>query len=37
VGADDRPYQVGAALERELTAAWGGPLLSRAPELEITA
>ncbi len=37
VGADDRLYQVGAALERELTAAWGGPLLSRAPELEVKA
>jgi aspartyl-tRNA(Asn)/glutamyl-tRNA(Gln) amidotransferase subunit A len=37
VGADDRLYQVGAALERELTAAWGGPLLARAPELEVTA
>jgi len=26
--ADDRIYQVGAALERELRASWGGPLLA---------
>ena len=29
--ADDRVYLVGAALERELEAAWGGPLLARSP------
>jgi len=34
--ADDRLYQVGAALERELTARWGGNLLAQAPELEVT-
>ena len=31
--ADDRLYRVGAALERELEASWGGPLLDRIPEL----
>lgn len=31
--ADDRLYRVGAALETLLEASWGGPLLSRAPEL----
>lgn len=31
--ADDRLYNVGAALERELLAQWGAPLLSRIPEL----
>ena len=31
--ADDRLYRVGAALERALTASWGGPLLDRIPEL----
>jgi aspartyl-tRNA(Asn)/glutamyl-tRNA(Gln) amidotransferase subunit A len=31
--ADDRMYAVGSALERALEARWGGPLLSRAPEL----
>ena len=31
--ADDRLYRVGAALERALTARWGGPLLDRAPDL----
>ncbi|QGN32371.1 Asp-tRNA(Asn)/Glu-tRNA(Gln) amidotransferase subunit GatA [Microlunatus sp. Gsoil 973] len=31
--ADDRLYRVGAALERALTESWGGPLLSRVPEL----
>ena len=31
--ADDRLYSVGAALEARLTAAWGGPILGRAPEL----
>jgi aspartyl-tRNA(Asn)/glutamyl-tRNA(Gln) amidotransferase subunit A len=33
--ADDRLYQVGAALERELTARWGGNLLAQIPELEV--
>ena len=27
--ADDRLYRVGAALERELVARWGGPLLDQ--------
>lgn len=31
--ADDRLYNVGAALERELLAKWGKPLLDFAPEL----
>ena len=31
--ADDRLYAVGAALEARLTAAWGGPVLDRAPDL----
>ena len=31
--ADDRLYRVGAALERELTATWGGPLLDHIPPL----
>jgi aspartyl-tRNA(Asn)/glutamyl-tRNA(Gln) amidotransferase subunit A len=31
--ADDRLYRVGAALERVLTEQWGGPLLSRVPDL----
>jgi len=31
--ADDRLYNVGAALERELLAKWGKPLLEFAPEL----
>ena len=31
--ADDRLYNVGAAIERELLAKWGGPILSMAPEL----
>ncbi len=30
---DDRLYAVGAALESRLTAAWGGPILDRAPVL----
>jgi len=30
---DDRLYQVGAALERELTAKWGGVLTTKAPKL----
>jgi aspartyl-tRNA(Asn)/glutamyl-tRNA(Gln) amidotransferase subunit A len=31
--ADDRLYNVGAAIERELLAKWGGPILDLAPEL----
>jgi aspartyl-tRNA(Asn)/glutamyl-tRNA(Gln) amidotransferase subunit A len=31
--ADDRLYNVGAAIERALLAEWGAPLLSRAPQL----
>jgi aspartyl-tRNA(Asn)/glutamyl-tRNA(Gln) amidotransferase subunit A len=31
--ADERLYSVGAALEARLTAAWGGGLLDRAPDL----
>ncbi|PID96991.1 MAG: Asp-tRNA(Asn)/Glu-tRNA(Gln) amidotransferase GatCAB subunit A [Actinomycetales bacterium] len=31
--ADERLYAVGAALERALTATWGGHLLERAPRL----
>jgi aspartyl-tRNA(Asn)/glutamyl-tRNA(Gln) amidotransferase subunit A len=31
--ADDRLYRVGAALERALTAQWGGPLLNHIPPL----
>lgn len=31
--ADDRLYNVGAALERALLAQWGAPLLSSAPQL----
>jgi aspartyl-tRNA(Asn)/glutamyl-tRNA(Gln) amidotransferase subunit A len=31
--ADDRVYRVGAAVEAALTDRWGGPLLTRAPEL----
>ena len=34
--ADDRLYRVGAALERALVEQWGGPLLSRVPELDAT-
>lgn len=30
---DDRCYRVGAALERELAARWGGPLLNQIPPL----
>ncbi|HET9871093.1 MAG TPA: Asp-tRNA(Asn)/Glu-tRNA(Gln) amidotransferase subunit GatA [Propionibacteriaceae bacterium] len=33
--ADDRLYRVGAALERSLEAAWGGPLLNSIPQLEV--
>lgn len=32
--ADDRLYNAGAALERELLAKWGKPLLEMAPELK---
>ena len=35
--ADDRLYRVGAALEARLLAAWGGPLLDRAPALAAPA
>ena len=31
--ADDRLYNVGAAIERELLTKWGGPILGLAPEL----
>ena len=31
--ADDRLYNAGAAIERELLAKWGGPILGMAPEL----
>jgi aspartyl-tRNA(Asn)/glutamyl-tRNA(Gln) amidotransferase subunit A len=34
---DARLYRVGAALEAMLVDRWGGPLLDRAPELEVTA
>jgi aspartyl-tRNA(Asn)/glutamyl-tRNA(Gln) amidotransferase subunit A len=33
--ADDRLYRVGAAVEQAFHDRWGGPLLSRAPELEV--
>ncbi|KQR10540.1 Asp-tRNA(Asn)/Glu-tRNA(Gln) amidotransferase subunit GatA [Cellulomonas sp. Leaf334] len=33
--ADDRLYRVGAALEALLEKEWGGPLLLKAPELEV--
>ncbi|MCW2780429.1 MAG: aspartyl/glutamyl-tRNA(Asn/Gln) amidotransferase subunit [Marmoricola sp.] len=33
--ADDRLYRVGAALEALLEKQWGGPLLDRAPTLEV--
>jgi len=33
--ADDRLYRVGAALEALLENNWGGPLLAKAPELEV--
>ncbi|MHB1064881.1 MAG: Asp-tRNA(Asn)/Glu-tRNA(Gln) amidotransferase subunit GatA [Georgenia sp.] len=35
--ADARVYRVGGVLERLLTQKWGGPLLARAPELEVTS
>jgi aspartyl-tRNA(Asn)/glutamyl-tRNA(Gln) amidotransferase subunit A len=31
--ADDRLYRVGAAVERALTARWGGPLVAQIPDL----
>ena len=31
--ADDRLYNVGAAIERELNAKWGGSILNQIPEL----
>ena len=31
--ADDRLYNVGSAIERELLTKWGGPILGLAPEL----
>jgi aspartyl-tRNA(Asn)/glutamyl-tRNA(Gln) amidotransferase subunit A len=34
---DARVYNVGAALEARLQERWGGPLLDRAPELEVSA
>jgi aspartyl-tRNA(Asn)/glutamyl-tRNA(Gln) amidotransferase subunit A len=34
--ADDRLYRVGAALEALLENEWGGPLLLKAPELEVS-
>ena len=34
---DDRLYQVGAALERELEAKWGGVLTTKAPKLNSSA
>ena len=34
---DDRLYQVGAALERELAAKWGGVLTTKAPKLNSAA
>jgi aspartyl-tRNA(Asn)/glutamyl-tRNA(Gln) amidotransferase subunit A len=33
--ADERLYAVGAALEAMLLVRWGGPILDRAPELEV--
>ena len=35
IQADDRLYNVGAALERLLEEQWGGPLLAQAPSLEV--
>jgi len=34
---DDRLYRVGGVLEALLHDQWGGPLLDRAPELEVSA
>jgi aspartyl-tRNA(Asn)/glutamyl-tRNA(Gln) amidotransferase subunit A len=33
--ADERLYNVGAALERMLLDQWGAPILTKAPELEV--
>jgi aspartyl-tRNA(Asn)/glutamyl-tRNA(Gln) amidotransferase subunit A len=33
--ADDRLYNVGAALEQLLEKQWGGPILDQAPALEV--
>ncbi|MGH8838868.1 MAG: Asp-tRNA(Asn)/Glu-tRNA(Gln) amidotransferase subunit GatA [Jiangellaceae bacterium] len=33
--ADDRLYRVGVAVEQAFAQRWGGPLLLRAPELEV--
>ena len=33
---DARLYRIGAALEKALVAEWGGTLVSKAPELEVT-
>ena len=33
---DDLCYQVGAALESALADQWGGVLMTKAPELEVT-
>ncbi len=35
--ADDRLYNVGAAIESLLHEKWGAPLLAKAPELEVRA
>ncbi|MBA2457095.1 MAG: Asp-tRNA(Asn)/Glu-tRNA(Gln) amidotransferase subunit GatA, partial [Nocardioidaceae bacterium] len=35
--ADDRLYCVGAVVEAMLVERWGGPLLDRAPQLELSA
>lgn len=32
---DDRLYQVGGALERELHAKWNGPLTNQIPDLQV--
>ncbi|GAA1522927.1 Asp-tRNA(Asn)/Glu-tRNA(Gln) amidotransferase subunit GatA [Nocardioides humi] len=34
--ADDRLYRVGAAVETALTDRWGGPILAKAPSLEVS-
>ena len=34
--ADDRLYRVGAAVEAALTTRWGGPILAKAPTLEVS-
>jgi aspartyl-tRNA(Asn)/glutamyl-tRNA(Gln) amidotransferase subunit A len=33
---DDLLYQVGAALESAMAEQWGGVLMSKVPELEVT-